>query len=158
MITASHTRERTNRGVGEEAVTPLRLQVVRVAELAVTAGTPAQPRDLLARINGRDEGLAASGADGTASSRGVLNGQREHQCDDFVTVTPPRPYAGFLIGVDTSGHLELGYYALNDAGPLMVKDPHPGERQLISALDALLIAQLSSFDKPNLNPALPPPW
>lgn len=76
----------------------------------------------------------------------------------FVTVTPPRPYAGFLIGIDTSGHLELAYYAQNDAGPLMVKDPHPGERQLISALDALLIAQLSSFDKPNLNPALPPPW
>jgi hypothetical protein len=76
----------------------------------------------------------------------------------FVTVTPPRPYAGLLIGLDVSGHLELGYYAVNDAGPLMVANPHPGERQLISGLDALLIAQLSSFDKPTLKTALPPPW
>ena len=74
----------------------------------------------------------------------------------FVSVTPPRPFAGYLIALDTSGHL-FGY-DVNDAGPLMVMNPHPGERQLISALDALLIAQLSSFDRPNLNLVLPPPW
>jgi hypothetical protein len=32
----------------------------------------------------------------------------------------------------------------------MIYDPEPGERQLISGLDALVLAQLSSFDRPNL--------
>ena len=40
----------------------------------------------------------------------------------------------------------------------MVPDPLPGERQLISGLDALAIAELSSFDKPILSGLLPPPW
>ncbi len=40
----------------------------------------------------------------------------------------------------------------------MVIDPHPGERQLISGLDALAVAQFSSFDKPILSLTLPPPW
>jgi hypothetical protein len=40
----------------------------------------------------------------------------------------------------------------------MIQSPSAGVRQLISVLDALLIAELSSFDKPNLVGLLPPPW
>jgi len=35
--------------------------------------------------------------------------------------------------------------------PLMVPDPTPGWRQLISAVDALAIAQSSSFARPDLS-------
>jgi len=35
--------------------------------------------------------------------------------------------------------------------PLMVTDPTPGQRQLISSVDALVIAEISSFSSPNLN-------
>jgi hypothetical protein len=32
------------------------------------------------------------------------------------------------------------------------------KRQLISGLDALVVSELSSFDKPILSGTLPPPW
>jgi hypothetical protein len=79
----------------------------------------------------------------------------------LVTVTAPRPYAGFEIEIDPIGpHLGVIYVPgeIDAAGPLMVADPVAGKRQLISGLDALLIAQLSSFNKPNLNVTLSPPW
>jgi hypothetical protein len=40
----------------------------------------------------------------------------------------------------------------------MVGDPTPGHRQLISALDALVIAEISSFSSPNLNVPVEPPF
>jgi hypothetical protein len=77
----------------------------------------------------------------------------------------PPPAAGKMVG---GGNLEIQIeprgphfetiYAPDDAGPLMVGNPVAGKRQLISGLDVLLIAQLSSFDKPNLNATLSPPW
>jgi hypothetical protein len=53
-------------------------------------------------------------------------------------------------------HIAASY---DDGGnPLMVADPVPGERHLISDLDALLIAEISSFKRPNLGGSLPAPW
>ena len=63
----------------------------------------------------------------------------------FVEVTPPRPFAGFSFIINNGPHID----AFGQT-PLMVPDPHFGWRQLISAADALLISQVSSFDRPNL--------
>lgn len=71
-------------------------------------------------------------------------------------VTPPRPFAGFTIYLAFGPHLSNRW---GDGGsPLMVADPLDGERQLISSLDALLIAELSSFPCPNLNVPVAPPF
>jgi hypothetical protein len=73
-----------------------------------------------------------------------------------IDVTAPRPFAGYTIFLEFGPHLGNRW---GDAGsPLMVADPPVGERQLISALDALLIAELSSFNSPNLNVPLAPPF
>jgi hypothetical protein len=40
----------------------------------------------------------------------------------------------------------------------MVSDPVPGERHLISGLDPLLIAEISSFQAPALTADVPAPW
>ena len=56
-----------------------------------------------------------------------------------------------------SDHLDHFAFADHRA-PLMVKDPVEGERQLISGLDALVLAEMSSFPKPNLTAMLPLPW
>jgi hypothetical protein len=74
----------------------------------------------------------------------------------IIDVTPPRPFAGFPIIVEFGPHLAANF---GDGGnPLMIPDPPVGARQLISGLDALLIAELSSFSTPNLNGLLPPPY
>jgi hypothetical protein len=71
-----------------------------------------------------------------------------------IDVTPPRPFAGFPITVERDHLAPFG-----DGGdPLMISEPPVGERQLISGLDALLIAELSSFSTPNLDGLLPPPY
>ena len=76
----------------------------------------------------------------------------------YLTITAPRPYAGLAILLHhLSDHFNEGPFA-EGTQPLMVPDPLPGERQLISGLDALAIAELSSFDKPILSGLLPPPW
>jgi hypothetical protein len=78
--------------------------------------------------------------------------------DCFLTITTPRPYAGLEIPLHlASDHFLESVYA-EGTQPLMVRDPRPGERQLISGLDALAVAELSSFDKPILSGLLPPPW
>lgn len=66
----------------------------------------------------------------------------------IVTVTAPRPHADLQIFVGFGPHILTGLSRF-DPGPLMVTNPSLGERQLISALDALLIAEISSFKKPN---------
>ena len=80
----------------------------------------------------------------------------------FLEITAPRPYAGGGFGIQLSAtgpHIQDGFYSpLGDSEPLMVQAPRPGERQLISVMDALVIAEISSFDKPNLVGLLPPPW
>lgn len=73
-----------------------------------------------------------------------------------VTITSPRPFVGLEILVTFGPHIAA---AFDDGGnPLMVSDPVPGERQLISALDALLIAEISSFKAPALTITVPAPW
>ena len=70
-----------------------------------------------------------------------------------IEITAPRPFAGYIIYLEFGPHVGDRW---GDGGlPLMVPDPPVGERQLISGLDALLIAQLSSFNSPNLGPAPP---
>jgi len=61
----------------------------------------------------------------------------------FFDVTPPRPLAGFEFIINYGPH--IGGF---DDTPLMVPDPYPGWRQLISGADLLLVAQASSFDGP----------
>jgi hypothetical protein len=75
-----------------------------------------------------------------------------------IFITAPRPFAG--LGVPLAGrtdHLDHDAFAFHRS-PLMVQDPVPGERQLISGLDALVIAEMSSFPRPNLTATLPLPW
>jgi hypothetical protein len=75
-----------------------------------------------------------------------------------ILVTAPRPFAGLGIPLaSTSDHLDHFAFADHRA-PLMVENPVPGERQLISGLDALVIAEMSSFPTPNLTATLPLPW
>jgi hypothetical protein len=63
----------------------------------------------------------------------------------FVEVTAPRPYAGLLITIDNGPHITY-------TPSLMVQfQTEAGLRRLISAADALLIAQLNSFDNPDLD-------
>jgi hypothetical protein len=70
-----------------------------------------------------------------------------------VTVTAPRPFAGLQIFVDFGPHVAIFF---TDATALMVPDVNPGQRALISSLDALLTAELTSFSKPDLAGMLPP--
>jgi hypothetical protein len=63
----------------------------------------------------------------------------------YVVVTEPRPYAGLHIHIDNGPHIGslpslLSQFKLD-----------AGERKLISVADALLIAQLNSFDNPDLD-------
>jgi hypothetical protein len=79
-----------------------------------------------------------------------------------VRITPPRPFAGFdVIAYNPGPHIipfsdEEG--ELVEGQPLMIPTSILGTRQLISALDALLVAEVSSFDRPNLDPDLSQPW
>src|SRR5215469_5996586 len=58
----------------------------------------------------------------------------------FINVTAPRPYAGLQITIDNGPHISY-------LPSLMVQfQTGPGTRRLISAADALLIAQINSFD------------
>jgi hypothetical protein len=89
---------------------------------------------------------------------GYVCAPRDGEVGCFLTITEPRPFAGLGIPLHpTSNHIYEVFFA-QGTQPLMVIDPEPGERQLISGLDALAVAQLSSFDKPILSPTLPPPW
>jgi len=62
----------------------------------------------------------------------------------FIDVAPPRPLAGLEFIIGFGPHIG----AFGDT-PLMVQDPRPGWRQLISGADELLIAQVSGFDGPS---------
>ena len=59
-------------------------------------------------------------------------------------ITAPRPFA------DTELLLSNGPHIGGSGMPLMMQFPEAGARQLISGVDALVAAQLSSFDRPDL--------
>ena len=61
-----------------------------------------------------------------------------------IEVKPPRPFAGVFLFVSQGPHLAGDW-------SLMVANAHPGERRFISAADALLLAQISSFNRPDLS-------
>jgi len=65
-----------------------------------------------------------------------------------VEVRPPRPFAGISLFVTQGPHLAGDW-------SLMVVNANPGERRFISAADALLLAQLSSFNRPDLSDPSP---
>ena len=72
-------------------------------------------------------------------------------CPGPLTITAPRPFAGLTAYVNRGPHLTSPHALMNEFDA-----PAPGERRLISGLDALVIAQISSFDKPDL--ATPVVW
>lgn len=70
-------------------------------------------------------------------------------------VTAPRPFPGLIIYITFGPHIGERW---GDGGdPLMVSEPKPGVRQLISSLDALAIAEISSYPSPNLYAPIPGP-
>jgi hypothetical protein len=80
----------------------------------------------------------------------------------MVRITPPRPFSGFeVIAYNPGPHI---IPSMDDEGipvegqPLMIPTSILGTRQLISGLDVLLVAEVSSFDRPNLDPNLSQPW
>jgi len=77
--------------------------------------------------------------------------QRQLGTNEFgqyaVTVTLPRPYAGLAIAIDNGPHIGGFPYSVL----LTQYETTAGERKFISAVDALMIAQLSSFARPNLS-------
>lgn len=72
-----------------------------------------------------------------------------------INITAPRLHEGLEIFVGFGPH--LGELA-REANPVMSTHINPGTRKLISALDALAIAEIVSANKPNLNGPLPPPF
>ena len=62
-----------------------------------------------------------------------------------IGLTSPRPYSGFVIPIDTEGHLRLH-------GALMDRSLLPGQRKLISVIDLLVIAEMGEFSDLKLNP------
>jgi hypothetical protein len=62
-----------------------------------------------------------------------------------IRLTPPRPFPGILIPIDTEGHLRLH-------GALMDRSLIPGQRKLISVIDILVVGELGEFSDLNLNP------
>jgi len=71
----------------------------------------------------------------------------QSQCPgEGVFITPPLPFVGFFFYLQRCEHV-VGYPDL----ALMWPDPTPGWRNLISAADALVIAQFSSWKRPDLS-------
>src|SRR5215471_18826704 len=63
----------------------------------------------------------------------------------FLEITSPRPFPGLILHINTLGpHLR----EFDENVPLMVPEPTPGWRQLISGADALVISRISSFRRP----------
>jgi hypothetical protein len=84
-----------------------------------------------------------------------------HSPSCAIEITAPRPFAGLTIFVIDGPHLTNRWDDVGDlpqGDPLMVGDPTPGHRQLISSVDALVIAEISSFSSPNLNVPVEPPF
>jgi len=73
----------------------------------------------------------------------------------ILTLTAPRPHAGLEIHVVFGPHLGIFSPAVN---PVMSSHVHEGTRKLISALDAVAIAEIVSANRPILNGTLPPPF
>ena len=87
---------------------------------------------------------------------GLQNDNTEFQRQipgNTLEITSPRPYAGTTLFV-RAGHIDSLFLQT----PLMVNESFPGERRLISGVDILANAQLSSLNNPNLDPyAVPEP-
>jgi hypothetical protein len=71
---------------------------------------------------------------------------------DTLTITSPRPHAGTTIHI-AAGHISQLYHST----PLMVSLALEGQRVLMSGVDILTEAQLSTFNNPNLPAVVPEP-
>jgi hypothetical protein len=73
-------------------------------------------------------------------------GQIQQVPGNTLDFTSPLPFAGLFVFLRNGGtHLES-----YEATVVMTLNPAPGQRRLISGLDALAIAQLTSFEHPDL--------
>ncbi len=77
------------------------------------------------------------------------SGYQRQVTGNTLTITGPLPHAGTTMFM-FAGHIEI-------ATTLMTNLGQQNERKLITALDVLVEAQLSSFRHPNLDPYLKPP-
>ena len=92
------------------------------------------------------------GLDGDYAGYRRLCGGDDPGC--LVTISAPRPHPGLQIFLD-AGHINDNWPV---GKPLMIpflSETEWGQRQLISDLDALLVAEVSSFRKPKLGVTLP---
>jgi hypothetical protein len=63
-----------------------------------------------------------------------------------LVITSPLPFAGLVVFISPGMHIEsLGHEVV------MAQEPIPGQRNLISTADALVIAQLTSWEDPDLS-------
>ncbi len=77
------------------------------------------------------------------------DGYQRQRNGSFLAVTPPRPFSDCFVSLSLAGadHVEV-----NESSALMVPEPKAGWRVFPSAVDALALGQLSSFDHPLLGP------
>ena len=73
-------------------------------------------------------------------------GRIEQITGNTIEIKSPLPFAGASVFITPGNHIE-GF----DPMVLMTIQPTPGWRTLISSLDALVIAQLTSFEEPDLS-------
>ena len=73
-------------------------------------------------------------------------GMIEQNTGNGLNIKSPLPFAGAFVFLTPGNHID-GYESV----VLMSSAPTPGRRDLISSLDALIIAQLTSFEEPDLS-------
>lgn len=112
---------------------------VNVGRVFSTETGPAAGRIDLLTVAMHEIGHALGLDENYAGNRGQCPG-------DGLVIKPPRPFAGIFFFLAQCTHMD----GFGDPLPVMVTLPTPGWRNLISAADALVIAQLTSFPKPDL--------
>lgn len=75
----------------------------------------------------------------------TYSGFKEQNANGPFSIKQPRPFAGFTVFLERAHIADLGPL------PLMIATAPSGKRQLISTADALLVAQISLFDRPDLS-------
>jgi hypothetical protein len=77
---------------------------------------------------------------------GEYTGFKKQFTGKTLDITSPLPFSGLVVFISQGKHIEsLGHEVV------MAQEPTPGLRNLISAADALVIAQLSSWEDPDLS-------
>jgi hypothetical protein len=74
------------------------------------------------------------------------SGHKEQVTGNGILITPPLPFAGAFIFLQGGTHIEI-----DGSTTVMAGTPLPSARTLITQLDAVVIAQLTSWDDPDLS-------